>query len=274
MKHYLGEVGTDIILNCGTDISAASTVSVKYTKPDGTTGSWTGTKYNSNYIKYTLLANDINVAGRWLFQAYIVSALWTGYGETCEMYFSALFDNSVLTTLQKVKTFLRLTTTQTTDDALIENLIFENTKKIQVQLNRDIFYGTYTEYYDGDGTNILRPKQFPIVSVTSLYDDTGRVFAATSLIASTDYVLDSTSRFVMLDSSTFTRWMQNIKIVYTAGYKQVPEDLELACIQMVAADYIEMLGGLNAMEGETITYKPSNLRKQASLVLDRYTEIV
>jgi len=39
------------------------------------------------------------------------------------------------------------------------------------------------------------------------------------------------------------------------------------------ADYIEIKGGINVLEGETVTYKPGNLRKQAFDTLDRYRKM-
>ena len=62
-------------------------------------------------------------------------------------------------------------------------------------------------------------------------------------------------------------------MVYTGGFKVIPKDLELACAQLVVADYIELKGGINVMEGETVTYKPNNLRKKAQQVIDLYKKM-
>ena len=47
-KTFVGDVDTEIIVDCGVDISLADPVALLYRKPDGSTGSWTPTIYNSN----------------------------------------------------------------------------------------------------------------------------------------------------------------------------------------------------------------------------------
>lgn len=84
-KTYVGDTGTEIILNCGTDISTATSVKINYKKPAGTTGSWTGAVYNTNYIKYTTDADDLDVAGQWLLQALVITASGEWLGETTAM---------------------------------------------------------------------------------------------------------------------------------------------------------------------------------------------
>ena len=90
-KIYVGDIGGAVILNCGTDISAADPVKILYKKPSGTTGEWTGAVYNTNYIKYTTQENDIDEAGIWEFQSYLTLSGWTGRGETAKQEVHAVF---------------------------------------------------------------------------------------------------------------------------------------------------------------------------------------
>ncbi len=47
-KHYPGETGTEIRVNCGVDISAATATYIYCKKPTGTVVTWPATVYNSN----------------------------------------------------------------------------------------------------------------------------------------------------------------------------------------------------------------------------------
>lgn len=63
IKHYIGEVGKTIIINCGEDISGATTAKIMVKKPDGSTSEWVATVYamggRCNYIKYVTIGEDI-----------------------------------------------------------------------------------------------------------------------------------------------------------------------------------------------------------------------
>jgi hypothetical protein len=85
-KIYIGDIGTKIILNIGTDISAASECKIMYKKPDGTSGEWEADiEDDDQSISYTTEADDLDASGRWKLQAYVSLADWTGLGETAEM---------------------------------------------------------------------------------------------------------------------------------------------------------------------------------------------
>jgi hypothetical protein len=52
------------------DLTAATVLRIDYTKPDGTTGSWTGTLTDGQRIVYEASATDIDQPGPWKFKAY------------------------------------------------------------------------------------------------------------------------------------------------------------------------------------------------------------
>ena len=67
---FKGQVGVTIRLNMGIDISASGTASIRYKKPDGSTGAWTATIDNSaiGTITYrTTAAADLDQSGVWRF---------------------------------------------------------------------------------------------------------------------------------------------------------------------------------------------------------------
>lgn len=94
-KHYMNEIGTDILLDCGVSISDATVQQVWYKKPDGVTeGSWGGSLYSSYseqaeatgtyFVKYTTADGDLDQSGEWKFQSYVATAAGTWWGEMVE----------------------------------------------------------------------------------------------------------------------------------------------------------------------------------------------
>lgn len=89
-KIYVGDIGTDIILDAGQDITGA-TVSVSVLKPGATAeATWAGTVYSidgaDQYVRHTTIAGDLDVPGVYRVQPVIALAdgTWTGRGETAE----------------------------------------------------------------------------------------------------------------------------------------------------------------------------------------------
>lgn len=98
IKHYVGEAGTDLILDTGVLIGSASAQHIKYQKPSGsgvTTGTFTASLYSSYsqlavaigtyLVKHTLVTTDFDTPGEWRFQAYVASVSGTWYGEMAKM---------------------------------------------------------------------------------------------------------------------------------------------------------------------------------------------
>lgn len=103
----------------------------------------------------------------------------------------------MLTTLASVKTAIGIPTSDTTQDALLTQLIGQCDAAMKTWLGRPIEQATYTEWYSGKGTAQLRLYQYPALSITSLYLDPGGYFgkapgafaAGTLLTEGIDFVL-------------------------------------------------------------------------------------
>ena len=87
-NHYVGEIGTEIIVDCGVNITGATPTTLKVKKPDGTEVEWTATIYNSNYLKYTTTSGDFDQSGTYTLQAALTLTGWIGLGDvaTFEVY--------------------------------------------------------------------------------------------------------------------------------------------------------------------------------------------
>lgn len=89
-----------------------------------------------------------------------------------------------------------------------------------------------------DGRMIMLPV-IPVVSVTTLHDDTDWDYGSGDLIDSGDYVLDGVNGYVWLRtdaSDQFTPGVERaVKAVYVAGYATVPGPIAQACGILVRA---------------------------------------
>ncbi len=97
---------------------------------------------------------------------------------------------------------------------------------------------TLTEHYDGDGTDMLIVNQYPVTTITSINIDSGRDYAAGTVVDSGDYMKYGDSGMIAFDGVTLTPGRQSIKIVYVAGYIVIPHDIEMACLQILAIDHM------------------------------------
>lgn len=67
MSIYLNQSYITIQMDTDVDLSAATAAQINYTKPGGTTGSWTATTNGQN-IEYEIQNGDLDESGVWLFQ--------------------------------------------------------------------------------------------------------------------------------------------------------------------------------------------------------------
>jgi hypothetical protein len=81
-KVYTGDAGTELLLDTGTDISAASSVSIEARKPDGTEVSWTGSVSATTKVRYVSVAGTFDQAGTWRLQAKVTIGTGGWRGES------------------------------------------------------------------------------------------------------------------------------------------------------------------------------------------------
>jgi len=90
-KHYVGDVGTIIMVDCGTTISGATGLILNVKKPDGTTVEWSATIDGTDYLKHTTISTDFDQAGLYYLQASLTISGWAGLGETAEFMVYAVY---------------------------------------------------------------------------------------------------------------------------------------------------------------------------------------
>lgn len=126
--------------------------------------------------------------------------------------------SSTIVTLNDMKSFLGIPSTQTGKDTLLENLLDSYNDMIEDYLGVTCINSSYTEVYDGDGADTLFVKHYPIVSVTSLSIDG-------DIISSSDYKIYSKEGYIRYTEGVFTKDFKNVSIIYTAGYGASANDV-------------------------------------------------
>jgi len=193
-----------------------------------------------------------------------------------------------LTTLENVKSYLRVPLTDTSDDSFINLLIADIQATIENYCHRHFDVNTYTSEQHNINHKIFT-KETPIKSITNIVrldgnvintvpDDNGmtnyRIFPGYVELLDYKYLtMGNRLKYVNSEQSY-------IEITYTAGYDAIPADLSLAATKLVAMEYKESredrLGLLSESEGDTsFTYDKNGLEMpiKISAVLDRYKRV-
>ncbi|MDR3595107.1 head-tail connector protein [Clostridium sp.] len=191
-----------------------------------------------------------------------------------------------LTTLENVKSYLRLT--DTSDDSFINLLIADVQATVENYCHRHFDVNTYTSEQHNINHKIF-PKETPIKDVTSIIrlddniDNTVpdnnwvnnyRLFPSYVELLDYKYV-------TMGDRLKYVNSEQSyVEITYTAGYDTPPADLSLAATKLVVLEYKDSrenrLGVEQEREGDvqyTYSKKDSEMPLNISSVLDRYKRV-
>jgi len=91
-KHYIGEIGTEIIVDMQCDISMASGCLFYVKKPNGSVVTWDAQIYGTHSLRHIVQSGELDQAGRYLLQPYIEVSGWKGFGNTCNFEVSRRFE--------------------------------------------------------------------------------------------------------------------------------------------------------------------------------------
>jgi hypothetical protein len=161
-----------------------------------------------------------------------------------------------------------------TEKDILYAMINAISQAIEDWLNRKIINAEVTEYYDGGGRLIFL-KNFPIVSIDSVYEDGDLLTVETNHGEDDeDYDYYEDEGIVYSSSGTFESGRQIIKVTYTAGLgadnTEIPENIKLAAkiwIKQIMEADIENFGTI-ITEGSTV--RPSNMPAVTRLLLLPY----
>lgn len=187
-----------------------------------------------------------------------------------------------LVSLADQKEYLGIASGTTSEDSILSFFINEISARCNSYTGRFILSKSYTEYYDGDGSEELFLKNYPVTVVSSIYDDVNREFNSNSLISSDNYIVETTSGIIRLwNRMAFNCGKANIKIVYTAGYAiaNVPGDLKGAVKRWVALLYQKYVHKRWDQQSEsigdnTMTFIEEAIPKEVAAALDNHVKLM
>ena len=81
MAVHVGDVGVQIIFDLGEDLASATVQKIKYRKPSGVYGEFSAVVDGTRIQYTTIAATDLDVAGKWTIQAYVVMTGWSGHSD-------------------------------------------------------------------------------------------------------------------------------------------------------------------------------------------------
>ena len=152
-----------------------------------------------------------------------------------------------LITLREYKNFAGLT--GESENAKINVIIPAISQAVKTYCGTSFidYYSTdKTEYYDikDKYTNAIILDESPIVSITSIAERESQSDSYTTLIFENsdssgkyDYVVDYNADTIFRTTATgdkmFPQGRRAVKVVYKSGYSATPEDLKLACFDLV-----------------------------------------
>jgi hypothetical protein len=136
---------------------------------------------------------------------------------------------------------------------------------------------TYTHYFDGDGTDRLQLRVVPANTISSVYVDVNRSYGSDSLVASSDYTLDTDLGLLLLntdsDQGSFSTGYRSVKVTYTAGFTSIPNAVVHACGVQVNHWYMnrDTIGKFKITQNaNTIDVKPLALLHEVREALAPY----
>jgi hypothetical protein len=172
-----------------------------------------------------------------------------------------------LTTLDSVKLYLGITNNAA--DAKLSKLITGCSAWIKSFLNRDILQANYTETLDGTGTPRLILANYPVTALTQILAD--------GIDVTAKVICDGRRKITLTDGSVFRRDVANVTIRYTAGYAEVPADIEHTACRLVAWGYTEssrIQQNSKSMGGEVVSFSMASAPNWAKENLQNWRKVI
>jgi hypothetical protein len=182
-----------------------------------------------------------------------------------------------LTTIDALKQWLGETTDKS-DDALT-HVVSAASAFVESYCQRKFNSDTYTEYHDGTDAETLNLNQFPIISVTGVYEGG----SAVSLVTGVDPYANPQPEIVIYQEegklvrpfSSFFGYRRYYKVIYVAGYATIPADLVDATLNVAALMLREKdRVGIAMKQGSSQTVQfVRSLPETTQRTLERYRDL-
>jgi hypothetical protein len=179
------------------------------------------------------------------------------------------------TTLTNLKQYLPIPTANTNDDALLSRMISAGSAFIVSFLKRDIVQAEYTDLLNGNGSNRMFMRQYPVTAVSALTIHGRTIPPSPQPGVRPGYWNDN--NMLYLQEYCFPLGFGNVSVSYTAGYAIIPLDLEQVCIELVMNKYLRrdrMGQDSKSVGGEVVSFSKVDLSIDHTELLEKYTCVV
>ena len=177
------------------------------------------------------------------------------------------------TTVDNVTLFLNKSSLSTTETSLVNLLITMLSGAINNYCGWELAAKDYEVTFDGNGTNSLDVRVYPVNELTSLTIDDVDYTADVSLNSPDGELFFTTESGII-----FTAGKQNVVVEFNGGYSATPDDLAYAASWLVALNFNRITQEAIGVSEDTfnnvkVKYDPSDIPKIVKDVLDRYRRI-
>jgi uncharacterized phiE125 gp8 family phage protein len=181
-----------------------------------------------------------------------------------------------LCSVSDVKQYLSIS--DSTHDALLGALVDGASEAIENFCRRRFATAEYTEYHDGGDSAILLLDHCPVQSVDEVRVDSRHDFENGEPIDEDDYVLYPEEGLIVRIAGLFSAGTRNVRVIYTAGYAEVPNDVNRACVMLAAAWFNRGRQGADGIASEKLgdyaaKYASYSLPPQVTGLLTPYLEL-
>jgi uncharacterized phiE125 gp8 family phage protein len=175
---------------------------------------------------------------------------------------------NALTTLAGAKGYLKIPLDDTDQDGVIEFLINAVSSQIEAYCKRKLKEQVYTdEEFDGNDFNTLLLPAYPVTAVSSVKIDD-------EVVVSSEYKVRKSRGALVRLKSCWPCGILNLKVSYTAGFAEIPPDLELACKHTVMFYYKTDVADFSRTYGEGFVLRPDALPPQTKMLCGPYRRVL
>lgn len=177
-----------------------------------------------------------------------------------------------LTTLAKVKQQLGIDKGDLSSDEILAELITTASARFLALIDRPLALATYSETWNGNGSEVWMLKQYPVVSVSLVQVDLVTIPVQPAPWQA-GYVLARDPDRICLVGYGFTKGVANVTLQYQAGYATTPTDVQRAVTEMVEWRFkVRDRVGVTqkSHNGETTSYDGAPIPAMAQVAVDCY----
>jgi hypothetical protein len=122
----------------------------------------------------------------------------------------------------------------------VEFAVNAASQQIKTYCARQLSQQTYSEVWDGQASDVIIPREYPIQSITSIKYSGNNDFSTADSLPTGAYAFDE-EYITLLGDAVTPRGRGLIQVVYSAGYSPVPYDIQQACLMQ--AQYLFKMQG-------------------------------